>query len=331
MDQRRTRLHHRNGATVVAGRNRLEQLIGFRRGVETSLRFALLLFLFFDDGDYFVVPALCCNCQRRGGLAMGIDSFTCVGAMLHQHTHHFGRPGENGVVQNLKIACRHVRQLRTDFEHRPRLYEVAGTYGGHQPLDGDTVHVRLELGPTVEAIGACQDKLRVVQGEVRRIRLAVVCVHLGDSVGLSRSESLQQFFGLPLELIEIRVLAKRAGRQILIHNELLPGLRFLRQPLRPVSAGSGRKEFIEATMQISKHFRGTQSFPRTRWRPETPEPSYHVPTDCPPVVRESVGLIGKRSNLRLEEMINNRLPYGRGSELLLTLDWSPRIIPTDGR
>jgi hypothetical protein len=37
--------------------------------------------------------------------------------------------------------------------------------------------------------------------------------------------------------------------------------------LRPVSAGSGRKEFIE-TKSKCDDFRGTLSFPRTRWRPE---------------------------------------------------------------
>ena len=90
MHQRRIRLHHRNGATIIAGRNRPEQLIGFRRGIETSPGLALPLLLFFDDGHDFVIPTLGCNCQRGGGVAMGINSFARVGPVFHQCTHHFG-------------------------------------------------------------------------------------------------------------------------------------------------------------------------------------------------------------------------------------------------
>ena len=39
-------------------------------------------------------------------------------------------------------------------------------------------------------------------------------------------------------------------------------------PLRPVSAGSGRKEFIDSMFRRGYIFRGTQSFPRTRRRPD---------------------------------------------------------------
>lgn len=46
-----------------------------------------------------------------------------------------------------------------------------------------------------------------------------------------------------------------------------PGRAFQRQPLRPVSAYSGRKEFIEFD-ETCISLRRTQSFPRTRWRPE---------------------------------------------------------------
>jgi hypothetical protein len=41
------------------------------------------------------------------------------------------------------------------------------------------------------------------------------------------------------------------------------------QPLRPVSARSGRKEFIDKS-EITTYLRGTQSFPRTRRRPDAP-------------------------------------------------------------
>jgi hypothetical protein len=47
-----------------------------------------------------------------------------------------------------------------------------------------------------------------------------------------------------------------------------PGCPYTDQRLRPVSALSGRKEFIKIDCLKLQTFRGTQSFPRTRRRPE---------------------------------------------------------------
>src|SRR6516162_8314308 len=49
------------------------------------------------------------------------------------------------------------------------------------------------------------------------------------------------------ELIEIGPFAQSARGWGLSHHELLSWLRGVRQPLRPVSARAGRKEFIETT------------------------------------------------------------------------------------
>jgi hypothetical protein len=49
------------------------------------------------------------------------------------------------------------------------------------------------------------------------------------------------------------------------HDDLLSWPR-IRAGRRPVSARSGRKEFIERL--IVCRLRWTQSFPRTRWRPD---------------------------------------------------------------
>ena len=70
-----------------------------------------------------------------------------------------------------------------------------------------------------------------------------MCVYLRDGGSIFRGKCVEQFLRLTLELIKIRMLAKFASGQAAMHNELLsPRLRYLRQPLHPVSARSGRKE-----------------------------------------------------------------------------------------
>jgi hypothetical protein len=74
-------------------------------------------------------------------------------------------------------------------------------------------------------------------------------VDFGDRIGIVGGERGEQFFRLALELIEVRVRAEFTSREMLLHNELVSWLRrhpyrASRQPLHPVSARSGRKEFI---------------------------------------------------------------------------------------
>jgi hypothetical protein len=88
-----------------------------------------------------------------------------------------------------------------------------------------------------------------VQRERGGVRVAIICVHLCDCGGNARGKCLQQFFGLALELIQIRMLSQRAKRRVVLQHELLSWPSLTDQPLRPVSACSGRKEFIETGSQ----------------------------------------------------------------------------------
>jgi len=88
------------------------------------------------------------------------------------------------------------------------LCDVSGADSLSQPFDCDASHVGLELRPTFETIRARKHKLGIVQSEFRTIRVAVQGVYLPNSVRVSGDESFQQFFCLPLELIEIGSLRK---------------------------------------------------------------------------------------------------------------------------
>jgi hypothetical protein len=69
-------------------------------------------------------------------------------------------------------------------------------------------------------------------------------VHLGDGRCVSGFEAAQQLFRLALQLIEVGTLGKGADGWLRPgHDELLSGRRV--PSVRPVSAHSGRKEFIE--------------------------------------------------------------------------------------
>ena len=51
-----------------------------------------------------------------------------------------------------------------------------------------------------------------MQRELRRIRVAVVCVYLGYRTGLTGNERLQQILRLPLEVIEVGPFGKSTSR-----------------------------------------------------------------------------------------------------------------------
>jgi hypothetical protein len=141
----------------------------------------------------------------------------------------------------------HIHQLGPGRQQRVHLGEVAGSDRFGQALDGDAVNIRLESGPGVEALAPCQHQLRIVQREGRRVGVAVVRVYLCDYLGLAFNKRREQFLRLTPELIEIGPFAQSARGWGLSHYELLSWLRVVRQPLRPVSARAGRKEFIETT------------------------------------------------------------------------------------
>ena len=89
-----------------------------------------------------------------------------------------------------------------------------------------------------------------MQREGGGVRALVERVHLGGCVGLAGRERLQQFLRLAFELHEVGTVAQRAGGRVFPRDMMssFPG-RALRSR-RPVSAHSGRKEFIE-TMGVA--------------------------------------------------------------------------------
>src|SRR3954471_16589436 len=117
---------------------------------------------------------------------------------------------------------------------------------------GDPVDECLQPGPAVEAVGARQYQLRVVQRERRRIDAAEVSLHLGDRGGVAQVEGVEQFLRLAFELIENGTRRQAAGVRMgqAGHDELLSWPR-VRGGRRAVSARSGRKEFIERSIVVS--------------------------------------------------------------------------------
>jgi hypothetical protein len=83
--------------------------------------------------------------------------------------------------------------------------------GTVKPADRHTVYTRFELRPTVEPIGACQYKLRVMQRKRVKRRTGVILPYFGHSAGFSRRESREQFLGLPFQLIKVGPLGKTPG------------------------------------------------------------------------------------------------------------------------
>ena len=67
--------------------------------------------------------------------------------------------------------------------------EVSGAHGVDEPPDRRALHERLELRPALEAVGAREHQLRVVQRERGRIRVAVMRGDLGGCAGLAGRET----------------------------------------------------------------------------------------------------------------------------------------------
>lgn len=78
-------------------------------------------------------------------------------------------------------------------------------------LNRHTVHICLELGPTLKAVASGNYELRVVQREFGCIGCAVMRVDLRNGLRLAGYKTLQQLLRLALQLFEIRMLAHPAG------------------------------------------------------------------------------------------------------------------------
>jgi hypothetical protein len=81
-----------------------------------------------------------------------------------------------------------VHQFGTRLEHRAHSIEVAATHRVRQPLGRHAFHTGLELWPTIKAVRAREDKLRVVKRERRGLRGPMVCENFGDRAGLARDK-----------------------------------------------------------------------------------------------------------------------------------------------
>jgi hypothetical protein len=127
VDQCRRRLHQRDRLFRIAGGDCLRQLI-VRWRIGAALCFAATLFFFFDDADDVVVAAFDGEGEGVCCVAVRIQSWSKVGAMLHEQTGHLWRALEHSVVQRPEIVGRHLCELGTPFEHRLYFFYVAGAH-----------------------------------------------------------------------------------------------------------------------------------------------------------------------------------------------------------
>ena len=226
--QQRTRFQEGDHRSLVATTERVHE---FRRrrwhvrrcvaAVDVAARRLGLL----DDGDDVVVAALGGNRQWRRRHAMRIDPDARVGAVRHQQADHRRVAREHGMVQRAMLVALgdvHVDDLGTRLQQGLDAGRIAGTDRLDEARHGGAVDEGLQFRPALESVGAGQHELRVVQRERGRVRSAIVRGDLGDCVGIALAECREQFLGLPLQLMEVWTVGKRAGRRMGGHDELLP-------------------------------------------------------------------------------------------------------------
>ena len=112
---------------------------------------------------------------------------------------------ETRMVLEQSSQCRNVAGGRGD-DDIPRLAAVRGFQFdrlNRRAPPGEALDKRLELRPAVEAVGARDHELRVVQGKRVSVRATVVRLDLGDSIGDAGAKGVEQFFRLTFELVEM--------------------------------------------------------------------------------------------------------------------------------
>jgi hypothetical protein len=183
-----------------------------------------------------------------------------VRARIEQQTHGVGVPFAHREMHGRCVPICRSREARIALEQPPQRLDIAGGCGDdgvpcvpavrgievdgldHPAPPAGAIDERLQLGPAVESVRARQHQLRVVQREGRRFGDAIVGRHLGDRGRITGPKRVEQLFRLAFELIEMGTRRKRASGGG--HDELLSWPR-VRACRRPVSARSGRKEFID--------------------------------------------------------------------------------------
>jgi len=167
------------------------------------------------------------------------------------------------VVQYLQVVDRHTRELRTNLQHRANVVRVASAHGVDQPADCRAVHERLQFGPALEAVRARDNELGVVQRKCLRIGAMKLPVDLG---ALAFPEGFEKLLRLAFELLQVRSLRKSAaGEGLSRHDELLSGRQLAVHAPGVRSLGQKR---VHRSHRFANRFRWTQSFPRTRRRPD---------------------------------------------------------------
>ena len=180
------------------------------RSVRTAEFAAAAEFLFLDDGDDVVILAVAGNRDRRGSVAMGEDAYQGVGAGLHEQACHRGIAAQDGIVQRaMLIIFRgiHTDEFRPGFEEGARGSKVAGLDNLVKAGDVRAIDKGFELRPTLEAVSASEDTLRVVKRESGRTPFETA--DLGERSGVVRAVTIEQVFGLFAELVEIGMPRRR--------------------------------------------------------------------------------------------------------------------------
>ena len=189
----------------------------------------------------------------------------------HQEANDVGPPLEYRMVQGpMLVVSRHIEvdQLGTHHEHRPDAIDVTGAHGVAEAADRHAVDERLQFGPALEAVGSRDHELGVVQREARGIRSVVLRVDLRRGVGFAGGKRLKQFLRLTFELDQVGFVAQRAtGRVFPRGHRETPFVAAHSQQPAPGVRLLGQKR-VHGSDRTWTRFRRTQSFPRTRKRPD---------------------------------------------------------------
>ena len=257
---------------IAACRSGVEVACAARNGIAgLPFRGARLLvwpFVLLDDGHDVRKPTLTRERQRAGRLPIRIDAAMRVGAVCHEDAHHLDVAIDDGVVQRADVVRALVREFGPQAQHRADTTQIARADGVGEALDGDALDRRFQLGPALEAVGACDHELRVVERERRRLGAVVMRGDFSDGRTVPADEAIEQLLRLTSELPEIRMWRKRASRKGACgHDELLSGHRL--RGCRGARCPLTRAEKSSSTCWIVEpHIRWTLSFPRTRRRPD---------------------------------------------------------------
>jgi hypothetical protein len=135
-----------------------------------------------------------------------------VGAVCDEHPHHLDVAIDDGVVQGADEVRALARELGPQPQHCADTTQIARADGVGEALDRDALDRRFQLGPALEAEGACDHELRVVERERRSVGAVVMRGDFSDGPIVPADEAIEQLLRLTSELPEIRMCGKGASR-----------------------------------------------------------------------------------------------------------------------